>query len=214
MNTQLPPRRLGVAVLFLILSIGTVTGQTLSQETSSENRSIKEDPHTTEPEQGQDSVKNVSRQLDFKRWGLSLHGGISIPHGNFNNVFDPGPNIGVDLEYRFNPRFSLEGIYTYHRFRGETFGTFNVDDLDLHVLSINGKVYGSSSPVRPFFNFGAGAYKFDPGSTHSGLNAGGGVQFDVTPTVALDAMYNFHNVFTPGSNTRFSTVQGGVRFRF
>lgn len=151
----------------------------------------------------------------FKRWGLSLHGGVSIPHGNFNTIFNPGPNVGVDLEYRFNQMFSLEGIYTYHRFNGETFGIFTVPDLNLHQFSANGKIYGSTSPVRPFFNFGGGAYVFTPGvSTHGGLNVGGGMQFDVTPNFAVDAMYNFHNVFTSGSNTRFSTVQGGVRFRF
>lgn len=150
----------------------------------------------------------------FKHWGLSLHTGIGIPHGNFNAFFNPGPNAGVDIEYRINRMFSLEGIYTFHHFNGQTFGAVSIGDLNVHQFSFNGKVYGSSSPVRPFFNFGGGAYKFDPGSTHGGLNVGGGWQFDLTPNVALDAMYNFHNVFTSGSSTRFSTLQGGVRFRF
>ena len=215
MTTQLP-RRLGFAVLFLVLSISTVVGQTLSQETSSGNGSIKEDPHTTEQ---QDSVKdvpkeNVSTRLGFKRWGLSLHAGMSVPHGDFNTIYNPGPNGGVDLEYRVTRTFSVEGIYTFHRFGGEDFGLFHVDSLNLHQLSANGKVYGTSAPVRPFFNFGGGVYHFDPSSTHGGLNVGGGLQFDLTSTVAVDAMYNFHNVFTSGSNTSFSTVQGGVRFRF
>jgi len=150
----------------------------------------------------------------FRRWGLSLHAGASIPHGNFNTFFNPGPNFGVDLEYRINPTFSLEAIYGFHRFNGDTIGTFTISDLNLHQFSLNGKIYGSTSPARPFFNFGGGAYKFDPGSTRGGLNIGGGVQFDVAPNIAVDAMYNFHNVFTSGSSTRFSTVQGGVRFRF
>jgi hypothetical protein len=151
----------------------------------------------------------------FKHWGLSLHAGVSVPHGNLNNVFNPGPNFAIDLEYRFNPTFSLEGIYGYHRFRGETFGPFTLSDLNVHQFSVNGKVYGSSSPVRPFFNFGGGAYVFTPGgSTHGGVNIGGGVQFDVTPNFAVEGVYNFHNVFTSGSNTTFSGVQGGVRFRF
>ncbi len=150
----------------------------------------------------------------FKRWGLSLHAGVSFPHGNFNTAYNPGSNAGIDLEYRINRHFSLEGIYTFHRFRGQRFDLFRVPDLNVHQFSINGKVYGSSSPLRPFFNFGAGAYKFDPGSTRGGLNVGFGVQRDITPTFAIEAMYNFHNVFTPGSSTRFSTVQGGVRFRF
>jgi hypothetical protein len=151
---------------------------------------------------------------NFKHWGLSLHGGVSIPHGNFNTFFNPGPNFAVDLEYRINNTFSVEGIYGFHHFRGATIGPVMIGDLNVHQFSFNGKVYGSSSPVRPFFNFGGGAYKFDPGSTHGGLNVGVGVQFDVTPAFAIEGLYNFHNVFTSGSNTRFSAVQGGVRFRF
>jgi hypothetical protein len=150
----------------------------------------------------------------FKRWGLSLHAGISIPHGNFNAVFDPGPNFAIDLEYRVKPTFSLEAIYGLHHFNGATIGSVTVGNLNVHQFSFNGKVYGSSSPVRPFFNFGGGAYKFGSGSTRAGLNIGAGVQFDVTPTVAAEAMYDFHNVFTSGSSTRFSAFKAGFRFRF
>jgi hypothetical protein len=153
----------------------------------------------------------------FKHWGLSLHSGISIPHGGLNSSFNVGPNIGADLEYRFNRTFSLEGIYTLHHFPGETFGTFTIPDLNVHQVSVNGKVYGPSSPIRPFFNFGGGSYTFafsGGSSTRGGINVGGGLQFDATPNVAFDVMYNFHNVFTSGSNTHFSSVQGGVRFRF
>src|SRR6185436_24494 len=70
--------------------------------------------------------KGVQQPPNFKRWGLSLHSGISIPHGDLNSAFNVGPNVGVDLEYRFNRTFSLEGIYTYHRFPGTTFGTFTL----------------------------------------------------------------------------------------
>src|SRR5205823_10097610 len=94
----------------------------------------------------------------FKRWGLSLHAGVSIPHGNFGTLFNPGPNFGIDLEYRVTPTFSLEGIYGFHHFRGATIGSVTVGDVNAHQFSFNGKVYGSSSPVRPFFNFGGGAY--------------------------------------------------------
>ena len=159
---------------------------------------------------------------EFKRWGLSLHAGVSIPHPDFSDLRRPGPNFGVDLEYRFNKYFSLEGVYTYHRFGGETFGpfvpggpTFELDPLNLHQLSVNGKIYAAgTSPVRPFFNLGGGAYFFSPGSTtRGGVNVGGGLQFDVTETMAVEGAYNFHNVFG-FSDVKFSTVQGGVRFRF
>jgi opacity protein-like surface antigen len=46
------------------------------------------------------------------------------------------------------------------------------------------------------------------------MNVGGGVQFDVTPNIAVEGVYNFHNVFFSGTDARFSTVQAGVRFRF
>lgn len=151
----------------------------------------------------------------LKRWGLSLHAGVSIPHGDFNSVFNPGPNFAIDLEYRINRTFSLEGIYGFHRFNGDTFGSFTLADVNVHQLSLNGKVYGGTSPTRPFFNFGGGAYNFGSGpATHGGLNVGVGVQHDVTPGFAVEGVYNFHNVFTSGSSTRFSGVQGGVRFRF
>jgi hypothetical protein len=152
---------------------------------------------------------------EFKHWGLSLHAGVSIPHGDFNSTFNPGPNFAVDVEYRFNKTFSLEGIYGLHHFTEERIGIFSFGDLNVHQFSLNGKVYGNTSPVRPFFNFGGGAYNFATGTTtRGGINIGGGLQFDATPKVAIEGAYNFHNIFTSGSNTRFSTVQGGVRFRF
>jgi opacity protein-like surface antigen len=155
---------------------------------------------------------------DFRRWGLSLHAGASIPHGNFGNIFKPGANVGVDLEYRLSRRFSLEAVYTFNHFGGETLTfngqSFTLDGTNIHNLSLNGKVYGGTSPVRPFFNFGGGVYVFDSATARGGVNVGGGLQFDLTPTVALDSMYNFHNVFGSGSSLRYSTVQGGVRFRF
>ncbi|HST50366.1 MAG TPA: porin family protein [Pyrinomonadaceae bacterium] len=151
----------------------------------------------------------------FKRWGLSLHAGVSIPHGDFDTIFDPGPNFAVDLEYRITRLFSLEGIYGFHRFGGGTFGSVTASSLNVHQFSLDGKIYGSSAPVRPFFDFGGGAYEFGTsGVTRGGINIGGGVQYDVTPTFAVEGVYNFHNIFTNGSNTRFSALQGGVRFRF
>jgi hypothetical protein len=150
----------------------------------------------------------------FRRWGLSLHAGASVPHDNLGRFFNPGPSFAVDLEYRFNRFFSLEGIYGFHHFRGETLSPgVTVRDVSLHRLSLNGRLYGGSSPLRPFFNAGPGAYKFDPGDVHFGVNVGGGLQLDVNPGFAVEGAYDFHNVFSPGS-ARFSTAQGGVRFRF
>jgi hypothetical protein len=160
---------------------------------------------------------SLPADADSKRWGLSLHAGASIPHADFANVFNPGPNFGVDLEYRLSNHLSLEALYGFHRFRGEDFGVVSLDDVNLHQLSGNVKVFGGSGAVRPFLNGGGGVYVFDfggSGDTHGGLNVGGGLQFNLTPTFAVEGSYNFHNVFTSGSDVKFSTLQGGVRFRF
>jgi len=167
---------------------------------------------------GSDPINgDIPADADSKRWGLSLHAGASIPHADFGNVFNPGPNFGVDLEYRLSNHVSLEALYGFHRFRGEDFGFVSVDDVNLHQLSGNVKAFGGNGSVRPFINGGGGVYHFDfggGGDTRGGINVGGGLQFNLTPTFAVEGSYNFHNVFTPGSDVRFSTVQGGVRFRF
>jgi opacity protein-like surface antigen len=162
---------------------------------------------------------SIPADADEKRWGLSLHAGASIPHAEFGDVFSTGPNFGIDLEYRLNNRVSLEALYNFNRFRGEDFGVVSVEDLNVHQFSGNVKVFGGSGSVRPFLNGGGGAYHFDfgglgGGDTRGGLNLGGGLQFNVTPTFAVEGSYNFHNVFTPGTNVKYSTLQGGVRFRF
>lgn len=162
---------------------------------------------------------DIPADADAKRWGFSLHAGASFPHSNFGSSYDPGPNFGLDLEYRLNNHVSLEALYGFHRFRGEDFGIFSVDDLNLHQFSGNVKVFGGSGATRPFLNAGGGAYHFDFGggagsTTRGGVNVGGGVQFNLTPTFAVEGSYNFHNVFTPFSDLKFSTLQGGVRFRF
>jgi opacity protein-like surface antigen len=142
--------------------------------------------------------------LNGKRWGLSLHAGANFPHGSFN-TFSSGFSFTADLEYRINQNFSLEGLYGFNRFK---------PGLNLHNLSANGKFYFGSASTRPFFNAGVGAYVFGSGTVHAGANLGAGLQFNVNPKFAVEAAYNFHEVFTSGSHPRFSTLQGGIRFRF
>jgi opacity protein-like surface antigen len=145
------------------------------------------------------------------RWGLSLHAGMTVPHGDFNSFFEPAPTLGVDLEYRVNNNFSVEAIFGYHRFKIDSI--FD-DHATLYSLSGNGKYYGGSGSVRPFVNGGAGVYVTDSGTARPGLNLGAGLQFNVSPKFAVEGAYNFHNVFFSGDSFQFSTVQGGVRFRF
>jgi von Willebrand factor type A domain-containing protein len=143
---------------------------------------------------------------------FAVFGGIggNFPHGDFDTFFDSGFSSQLGFEYRFTNRFSAEGTFGFDKF-GFSFGSSN---LDLYRLSANAKFY----PVIGTFQFGVfaggGVYHFNPASTHGGLNVGAVGEYRINTSWSVESTYNFHNVFTSGSNTRFSTLQGGVRFRF
>jgi hypothetical protein len=145
------------------------------------------------------------------KFAVFLDAGAGIPHGTFSTFFKTGFSFNAGLEYMFTPHVSAEGIFGYHRFPSRFGG-----HLNLYQLSGNGKVYfvPPGNPVRPFINGGIGAYFAGSGTSHFGGNVGTGILFELTPRFGLQASYNLHNINTPGSVTRFSTIQGGVRFVF
>ena len=147
---------------------------------------------------------------DLSNFAFFVSAGVAIPHGDLNIFLDPGFSINAGLEYMITSQFSAEGTFGYHRF-----SSFFGGDASLYQLSGNGKFYfvDETSSVRPFVNGGVGAYVTDSATTHFGGNIGVGILFEVTPHFGLLGSYNFH-AFTAGDGFRFSTVQGGVRFRF
>ena len=140
--------------------------------------------------------------------------GINFPHGDFNTDFNSGVSTQLGFEYRFTNRVSAEGTFGYDRFQS----VFAPAHLNLYRGSGNVKFY----PVIGTFQLGVfgggGVYHFTfgggGGETHGGVNIGAVAEYRINTSVSLESTYNFHNVFTSGSSTRFSTVQGGVRFRF
>lgn len=150
-------------------------------------------------------------QLALGKFSLGLRGGVAIPQGAFSNFFDAGGAFTADLEYHATNQVSAVGLFGYRRFSG---GFPFVPGFNLFQFSAGGKVYLTSGQVRPFVNGGVGAFVFDPGTTKFGAYGGGGVQYRAWQKIWLEGEYNFHSVFTSGSNFKFSTVQGGVRFNF
>lgn len=142
-------------------------------------------------------------------FSLGARAGVAVPHSPFNSVFDPHIAATVDLEYHFTNQFSVAGMFGYRRFDGP----FS-SHLNIYQFAGGPKFYLTSGTVRPFVNGGIGSFTFNSGTTKFGVQGGAGLQFRVWPRVWLEGEYVFHNVFTPGSNVKFSTVQGGVRFRF
>lgn len=157
--------------------------------------------------------ENSSPQADpdLSNFAFWISAGVAIPHGDLNFFLDPGFSVNAGLEYMITSQFSAEGTFGYHRFSTDFFG----ESAQLYQISGNGKFYfvDDSSTVRPFVNGGVGAYVTDSATTHFGGNIGVGILYEATPHFGILGSYNFH-AFTAGDGFRFSTVQGGVRFRF
>lgn len=241
MNIYRFTRLLAVVILFTSLTPFPVCAQVTSPRCEADiiNLSLRSDPPgTTQPcpavirFRGATESDNGGQLGDISlRWSIeplarqgtsggggtggsgffSIGGraGVAIPHGTFNNFFDTSIAATVDLEYHATNQFSVAGLLGYRRFSGP----FS-SHLNLYQVSAGPKFYFTTGSTRPFVNGGVGAFVFESSTTKFGIHTGGGLQFRVWPKVWFEAEYNFHNVFTSGSNFRYSTVQGGARFRF
>jgi von Willebrand factor type A domain/Outer membrane protein beta-barrel domain len=187
-----------------------------SYETSYRLPSASSNPDITVEVMGTDVVTKPLNALGgggnaaFKRWGISLHAGSTFPHGSFGSFFNPGPSFGADLEYRFTPLFSIEGYLGHDRFRNKFFS----NTFYMTHLSVQPKFTFGTGTVRPSLHFGVGAYFPQGGGTHFGGNVGASLQFWITPNFAVEPSYNYRAVNFTGSTVKYSTLQGGVRFRF
>jgi len=147
---------------------------------------------------------------DLGKFAVFGEVGVAVPHGDINTFLDPGLSLNAGLEYMITPQFSAEGMFGYQRF-----SNFFSGNTSLYQLSANGKFYlvDHSTKVRPFINGGVGDYVTNSGTSHFGGNVGGGVLYEATPHFGIQGSYNFH-AFNAGDTARFSTIQGGVRWRF
>ena len=168
----------------------------------------------------QDGVATVTTLAEPKEEGrtgghfaLFLDAGVSFPHGTFGQVFDHGFSLNAGLEYILASHFSVEGIFGYHHFPGTI-----TPALDIYQFSGNAKAYLTTGTFQPFVNGGIGGYRFSVGSgsssTYFGGNVGAGVLYNLTPRFGVQGSYNFHVINTPSEATKFSTLQGGIRFVF
>jgi hypothetical protein len=147
--------------------------------------------------------------------GIGLHRffidvGPNFPHGSFSNGADGKWSVNAGIERLLPNNWSWEAILGYHRF-----DTAFISNPHIWQLSIGGKRYFGSAPWHPFVDASVGGYRFDPGNTTKlGVNAGGGVLFDVTSKWGIEGVYQYHTINTSGSTTNFSTVQIGLRVGF
>lgn len=156
----------------------------------------------------------VSRDgSDKEKWWLSFHAGSTTPTGNFSDDYDSSTSIMLDLEYKLTPDYSFLGLLGYNDFKGANTG---FDDTYWINLSANIKYYfyRFTDSGRIWVNAGAGAYQPESGSTRAGTNFGVGLGSDINPRWRWEVSANYHNIFTSGSDKKFTTPQVGVVYKF
>src|SRR6185369_1801899 len=89
-----------VHTIFLVVDMLKPSGVSQAQIALDTGRKVYA-PNENRVFTGVVSLPGVGPVPGFKHWGLSLHAGVSIPHGDFSNFLNPGANVAVDLEYRF-----------------------------------------------------------------------------------------------------------------
>lgn len=136
--------------------------------------------------------------------------GASLPNGSFGNNYDGGLSVSIGLEYIFSSSWSLEATLSGHRFRGQGAAR----DVDITQFGLNAKAYLSAAPLRWFTTAGVASYRFDPGQSRTGVNAGLGLQYEITPQWSLEGRYSLHSVSGNASNSLFATATVGLRLAF
>jgi hypothetical protein len=156
-----------------------------------------------------EQVIDLSQRLK-PAFALSLHAGISLPHGTLRNGYDRGVGITADLEHRLSRTFTIAALFGFHRFDSVATSVH----LDITHISGSVETFLTQGTVALFIDAGGGSYTFHPGSTKPGAHAGAGLELEVSRHLSLGASYRWHTVFTSGSNTTFSSIQAGARIRF
>jgi hypothetical protein len=145
-----------------------------------------------------------------RRFAVFADVGVGIPHDPFSNVVKTGVSFNAGVEGIINPHFSVEGIFGVHYFPGKTTGSST-------VTQFGGGVKAFLNPGHPnlfFVRAGTAGYHFNSGPTEFGGYVGAGLLHNFNPHFGLEGVYTFHTINTTGTVTKFSTVQGGIRYAF
>jgi hypothetical protein len=152
-------------------------------------------------------------QPGFQRFGLSAHGGVAIPSGNFSNSFDQGINFLVDANYWFNSNWALFAFFGYNDFKSKITG---VDDLYVLNLSLNLRYYinRSITPGPRWFYYvggGPGYYIPERGDSKFGYNLGLGFGRHISNHLSAEIGFDFHKTF---DTIEFMHTHVGVVYKF
>ena len=125
--------------------------------------------------------------------------------------FDGRALLDGFFEYRQTPTVSWRGLLLYTSVNGDR------GDVDLLVLNGSVIYQWETTQVRPFFNAGIGAYRYDlPGGGSTikfGVSFGAGVNIPVASRLDIKLEASLHGTNAPDPDS-FAFLTAGVRYRF
>jgi opacity protein-like surface antigen len=142
---------------------------------------------------------------------ISMHAGVAIPTGSFNNNYDPDYSFGLNFDYHFTPQFSVLGLLGYNHFDS---GSPSISDTYCWNISANLKYEFTTNLLTPYVNGGLGMYIPESGSTKPGFNVGLGLDYSLSSDWIMELGADYHHVFTSGSDTQFFVPHVGLIYRF
>jgi len=149
--------------------------------------------------------------LEPKNFGISLSGGMYIPHGKTSNLYKPNLSLTLELSYRLRHLYYSEILYMWHNFDGQ--------GQIANVTCTN--IIGNVRRIVPvwnwfnlFVNVGYGRYQFESGTAKGGYNVGGGLQFDFSRYFDIDVLYNYHNLQDTNPSFEYSVLKVIFRYHF
>lgn len=146
-----------------------------------------------------------------KKGGFSLHAGVVMPRGAYNNTHDNGVTFNLDYTQFIHADLAWDARLGYSSFDGKGANP----DLDVWTVSGNLKYYLGSGPSwRGFVNGGVGLYALDPGGTELGGNVGAGLAFQVQPRLTLEATANYHGTVSAAPDLKYGQLQLGLIYAF
>ena len=146
----------------------------------------------------------------FYPWSVSLHAGTAVPAGSYANLFDPGFNFLLDLDYHFNSNLSLVAFLGYNEFKSKITG---ISDTYWLNLSLNARYTRPwTGPWSFYVGVGPGLYIPETGDNEPGANVGLGFDYKYSSRVHLELGADYHTIFDP--DIQFIHSHVGVIFRF
>ena len=169
-----------------------------------------------------------SQREDFGRPGTYFGVNFVYAVEDFDNSgrvdVDDAPGFNLLLGQRLNANFTVDVQWEY--IDDFEFDLDNSDldgEIEIHMLSLNGRLYLTTTRVQPFVKAGFGFMHADARAGIFGdvgdddafaVRGGGGLDFYLTENVVISAGAEYVVPTSDLEDFRYVSVQGGLQYRF